>query len=323
MRKVLSYPAVFGLVAGLATVAAGCGQVASLKGRMAFKDANALYQRQDYKAAAEKYEETVTACAAGAERCTDPGLATAYFFLGNSYDNMFRSAKRGDPTNDAYLEKAIANYKIAAEVSDPQFKSLSMQYLVAAYGPDKLNDPAQSEPILQRMIEMDPKDTQNYVVLSRVYEDAGDYEKAEEQLLKGRDAKPSEPTVYASLAEFYERQGDFDKKIAALEGRTQQEPNNPEGYYAVAVAYWNKSYKDFKTPDAEKAKFAVAGIEAVDKALQLKPDYFEALTYKNLLLRAQALVEKNPARQQELIKQAEKFQSQAQEIQNKQRAGGE
>ena len=55
-------------------------------------------------------------------------------------------------------------------------------------------------------------------------------------------------------------------------------------------------------------KFVVAGNEAIDKAIQLKSDYPEALTYKNLLLRVQANLEKNPARQQALVKEAATYQ---------------
>ena len=63
-------------------------------------------------------------------------------------------------------------------------------------------------------------------------------------------------------------------------------------------------------------------MEAVDKALELRPDYFEALTYKNLILRQQASkVEKNPAKQQELIRQADEFQKKAIDIRNLQTKG--
>ena len=44
------------------------------------------------------------------------------------------------------------------------------------------------------------------------------------------------------------------------------------------------------------------GLAAVDKALEIKPDYVEAMTYKGLLLRTQALVEKDPRLQQDLIR---------------------
>ena len=64
------------------------------------------------------------------------------------------------------------------------------------------------------------------------------------------------------------------------------------------------------------------GHKAVDKALQLKGDYVDALSYKNLLLRAQALVEKDPKVQQQLLADAKKYEAQANDTKNKQRAAG-
>ena len=151
----------FGLLAVVAVAAAGCGQIGMLKAKMAFKDANALYQGQDYRAAAAKYEEVLQ---------NDPNLTYAYFFLGNSYDQQYRSVKRGEPANDPLLTKAIANYKKSAEVEvDPKIKRLALDYLVSAYGPDKLNDPGQAEPILLNMIKMDPKETSSYFGLANIY----------------------------------------------------------------------------------------------------------------------------------------------------------
>ena len=63
-----------------------------------------------------------------------------------------------------------------------------------------------------------------------------------------------------------------------------------------------------------------AGLGEADKALALKPDYFEALTYKNLLLRSEALLEKDPAKQQQLIKQADQLRDKAQELQKAKQA---
>jgi len=171
MGKSWSRAVGFGFLAIVAVAAAGCGQIGMLKAKMAFKDANALYQGQDYRAAAQKYEEVLA---------NDPSLTYAYFFLGNSYDQQYRSVKRGEPANDALLTKAIANYKKSAEVeSDPKIKRLALDYLVSAYGPDKLNDPGQAEPILLDMIKMDPKETSSYFGLANIYEQSGDYERAE------------------------------------------------------------------------------------------------------------------------------------------------
>ena len=59
----------------------------------AFKDANKLYTKQDWRAAAEKYEEAI--------QLEPRQRATCYFYLGNSYDNMYRPTRKGEANNDA------------------------------------------------------------------------------------------------------------------------------------------------------------------------------------------------------------------------------
>jgi tetratricopeptide (TPR) repeat protein len=318
MRKLVSQSILFAAVAVLGVAVAGCSQYNGLKAKRTFRDANGLYQSSDYKAAAVKYEEVA---ALDEDTLHQFHLEPAYFFLANSYDNLYRGAKRGDAANDGFMAKAVDNYKKDAAIDpDPKMKKLSLQYLVAAYGPDKLNDPTQQEPILQQMIQVDPTDPANYFYLANIYEQNGDYEKAEEQFLKAKEMKPNDATVYTTLAAFYDRQGEFEKTITALNQRAEQEPNNPEAHHVIATYYWNEAYKNFKLKDADKMKYIQAGLSEADKALALKPDYFEALTYKNLLLRSEALVEKDPARQQQLLKQADQLRDKAQEIQKQRQA---
>jgi tetratricopeptide (TPR) repeat protein len=314
MRKLWFQAGAVAVTALLSVVVSGCSQVGVLKAQMAFKDANQLYQQQRYREAAAKYEEAVTA---------NPDLTEAYFFLGNSYDNQFRPARRGEAENDQLMEKAISNYKIAVQrAQDPNIKRLSLQYLVNAYGADKLNDPSQQEPILRQMIEMEPNEPSNYFVLANVYEQSGDYEEAERLLTKAREVKPNDPAVYTTLAAFYNRQGDFDKTMEALHARAEREPSNPEAFYTIATYYWDKANKDYTVPQPERLRFVEEGHKAVDKAIELKPDYPEALTYKGLLLRQEALLIKDPARQQALVKEADTFRDRATEIMKKQRAAG-
>ncbi len=300
-------------IVAVALSASACGQYEKLKAKKVFKEANTLYQQQDYKGASEKYEETLKA---------DPDLTTAYFYLGNSYDNLFKTARRGEADNDALLTKAIDNYKVAVErEQDPKMKKLSLEYLVAAYGPDKLNDPAQAEPIVLKMIELDPSESANYFVLAKIYEDSGNYDLAEQTLLKAKDARPSDSAVYLQLAGYYNRQGEFDKTIAALQQRAEQEPNNPEAHYTIASYYWDKAYRDFKLQDTQKREYVLKGIDEVNRALEIKSDYLEAVVYKGLLLRLQANLEKDVAKQQALLKEAEALQGRAKELQQKKAAG--
>ena len=308
----LSNVARLAIVAGLGMSLAGCGQYAMLKARKSFKEANGWYQAQEYVRAVEAYEETLSdtvALEVAAE------LTVAYFYLGNSYDNLYRSNRRGEPENDAFLDKAIENYELAAErIDEPQLKRLSMEYLVAAYGPDKKNDPGQAEPIVRRMIELQPEEPTNYFALAKLYEDSGQYEEAEEILQNARGMRPDDPAVYLQLAGYYNRNGYFEETIAALEERANIEPNNPEAYYTIATYYWEKAFRDFRLNDDEKELYVSDGLEAIDKALDLKDDYMEAMVYKNILLRMQANATTDRAEQDALIAEADELRERAEEL---------
>jgi predicted Zn-dependent protease len=318
----MSLPLVAVAVLATTLAAAGCGQVNQLKGRKSYKDANVAYQAQDYKRAADLYKATIEA---------DPDAKEtlpAYFFLANSLDNLYKPSKKGDPANDQLMQDAVTNYQLAADklsTSDnPTYKTLgkrSLQYLVAAYGTDKINDPGKAEPVLQNMIRNEPGDPANYFMLARLYEDAGEGDEAERIFLAARDARPNDASVYTSLAAFYNRQGKFDKTIDALEQRAAKESNNPEAWQTIAVYYQDKARKDSKLKDNEKRDYVNRGLAAVDKALTIKPDYGDAMTYKGLLLRLAANLEKDPVKQQNYLKEAKELQDKSEEIRKKKAAG--
>jgi tetratricopeptide (TPR) repeat protein len=308
-----------GLVMTLLLATVGCSKVGQLAAMKNFKAANQAYTQQEYKTAAELYEQTVQA---------DPNLAPAYFYLGNSYDNQFKPSKKGEADNDEFLNKAIQNYQTAAEklsTSDkPEDKTLakrSMEYLVAAYGADKLNDPAKAEPVVQRMIQLEPQESTNYFMLAKIYEDAGAYENEEEVLLKVKDIKPDDPAVYMTLAGYYKRQGQVEKMIQAAEERANHEPKNPDAHYTVGTFYWDEVFRDTALKEDQKRDYLQKGIGAIDKAIEIKPDYSEALVIKGLLLRLQANLEKDPAVQQRLIKDAIQLRDKAEDLRKKKTAG--
>ena len=80
------------MVAVLALGAVGCAKVGELKSMKAFKSANQAYQQQDYKKASQSYEEAV------ASAPESRSAHQSYFFLGNSYDNLYKPSKKGDAT---------------------------------------------------------------------------------------------------------------------------------------------------------------------------------------------------------------------------------
>ena len=302
-----------GIVIILAAALSACEWAANLRAKQVLRDANSFYQAQNYKEAAATYEEVLR---------RDPNMTVVYFYLANSYDNLYKPSKAGATVNPEMLTKAIENYKLAIErEQDPKMKKLSLQYLAAAYGPDKLDDPSQAEPILQQMIQLDPSDTAAYFVLGRLYEDAGELDKAEATLMKAKDTQPKQSVVYQQLSGYYQRQGEFAKVIDTTLQRTVLEPENPEAHYAVASYYWDEAFRNIRLTEQQRREYAQKGLESVDKALQLKPDYVEAIVYKGLLVRVQAGMEKDAKRQQDLLKQANALQGQAADLKNKQAAG--
>jgi tetratricopeptide (TPR) repeat protein len=309
------------LVCGAGLASTGCGKYSwsTLSAVKAFKDANTEYARKDWKKAAEKYEEVVKHDDAIAKY---PQLATAYFFLGNSYDQLYKPAKQGDATNDAYIQKAIENYRKAADKNqDKAWKKSSLEYLAAAYGPDKLNDAAKAEPVYQEIIALDPSEPTNYMALAKLYEDAGRYDDAEAQFAKAREVKPNDPAVLASQAGYYNRQGDFAKTIEALEQAAALEPNNPEGYHRVAVFYWDKTRGDFRLSKPQKLDYIQKGLAMEDKALSLNPEYMEAMTYKNILLRLKANNITDPNEQKRLLEEADKLRNKVIDAQKRKQTG--
>jgi tetratricopeptide (TPR) repeat protein len=90
----------------------------------------------------------------------------------------------------------------------------------------------------------------------------------------------------------------------------QLDPNDPEAYYSIAVIDWTQAYQNaaeaksaegMKVDDditknkklcpmlqQKNASLVQDGIEDLNKALQLRPDYDDAMAYMNLLYRRKA-----------------------------------
>jgi tetratricopeptide (TPR) repeat protein len=308
---------VFALViaVGLSTTACGKYSIGNLRSLMAFKEANQLYQRGDFKRAIPAYEKAIA---------FNPDMGVVYFFLGNSYDNLYKASHKGEPENDANLTKAVEYYQKATEVikdediQGPQIRKLAYEYLIAAYGVDKLADFEKAEPIAAKLIALEPNEPGNYQSIGKLYEDQGRYEEAEARFNKAIEVRPNDPMGYVMLAGFHNRQGNMDKTMEAWEKRAQVEPNNPEAHHTIGGFLYERALKDYTLSTATKKQMVERALAAEDKALSLHADYFEALSFKNLLLRLKATMEPDAKKRQALIDEAEKLRDRALEVQKAQ-----
>jgi hypothetical protein len=171
-----------------------------------------------------------------ADDCSRPETPTAnqaYFFLGNSYDNQYKPSKKGDAANDAMLTKAVDNYQKAAEKlaaspdpADKKLGKLSLEYLVASYGPDKLNDPAKAEPVVQRMIQLEPASRRTTSPWPRSTRTRAHMKKPRRCWSRPRTPSRRSGGLH-DARRLLQPPGHFDKTIEALEERAAKEPSNP------------------------------------------------------------------------------------------------
>jgi hypothetical protein len=149
---------------------------------------------------------------------------------------------------------------------------------------------------------------------------------------------PEDPKACGALSAFYNkplwdedgnvwteesegpRRARFEDAILTMEHCAELDPDDPAGYYKVATFHWDKAYRDPSLNDTQKNEYADLGIEAVDKALTIQPDYWEAIISKGLLYRVKAQVAPNRAERKKYLEQAQILQKQALELRKEQQA---
>jgi len=186
-------------------------------------------------------------------------------------------------TNAQYPE-AVERFKTACEL-DPGFSAARL-YLATAYmqqyipGADSPENSKMAQAALdnfKKVLETEPKNTL---------------------------ALQSIASLMLNQKKWDEAQEWFDKVIAA-------DPTNADAYYSMGFIAWSKWYpaygtaranlgmkqedpgpiKDKKVKEELKAKWdpvIQAGLQALDKALQINPEYADAMAYENLLIRERA-----------------------------------
>jgi TonB family protein len=115
------------------------------------------------------------------------------------------------------------------------------------------------------------------------------------------------------LASLLVRQGKTADAVEVIEELGRVQAGDRTVHYLL-VTYCEELVRKGQLTPGEKAAYTAKGIAAADRAIALDPQYMEAITYKNILLRHQARLETDPARQQALIAEADRLRSHAIEL---------
>jgi len=123
----------------------------------------------------------------------------------------------------------------------------------------------------------------------------------------------SNVNAIAGLASIYYNLGQEDTKQLQKSKEyymkyAQLDSTNPIPYYTIGVLDWLVVYDKNNTYSTDdQLKVIDEGLQNIDKALALNPDYDDAMTYKNLLYRLKADRAVNEAEKKKLIDQADEW----------------
>jgi tetratricopeptide (TPR) repeat protein len=306
-----------GLVLIVPLLAGGCGQ---MRARQAFKDGNKAYKEEDFKKAITKYDAATK---------LDPGFAEAWFYLGSAQNAMYRPGKP-QPDNVAHLDEAIKAYQKSLEVNKAdsdnrkKVKLNTLAALTSIYSDDPKRDYDTAYKYAQQLVAENPNDPKNLYAMANLYEKFEKVDDAERMYKQIAEQNPNDPKACGALAGFYNKplwkdetganRSKFTEVVQILDRCAQLAPNDPSGYQKVATFYWDKAYRDPLISDQEKLVYAQKGLDAVDKALALKPDYFEAVIFKGLLMREKAKATPDAKLKQQYLDEAVTLAKQGQDL---------
>jgi tetratricopeptide (TPR) repeat protein len=146
---------------------------------------------------------------------------------------------------------------------------------------------------------------------------------------------PSSVGSITGIANLYFQMKQMDKAKEYYKKQIAMDPDNPEAHYSVGVIDWTLAYqprmelkarlklksdepiKDAKERSAlaeKNAPLIDEGMSSLNKAMQLRPDYDDAMAYLNLLYRERADIADSPNKRDEDIKTADSWMEKTLEI---------
>jgi predicted Zn-dependent protease len=167
---------------------------------------------------------------------------------------------------------------------------------------------------LQRYLKQRPKDETAREALINLFLNAERTSQAIDYFKEYLKENPADLNAVRSVATLYAKSGDFNESLNWYKKITLLDSKNPEAFYTYGVVCYEKVAKNPPEDLAERIDIIEKGRAALLEATALRPKYFEALVYINLLYREHAKIETDPAKSAALLAEAETYRNQAVEI---------
>jgi tetratricopeptide (TPR) repeat protein len=227
--------------------------------------------------------------------------------------------------NEAYQKEdyagALPHYQRARTI-DPSFADLDrlVGYPdIGLYVPDDKTpkNEAHADAAIQELnnyLKKRPDDRIARDALINMYLNANRTSQAIDYFRNYLQGHPADLEAVKSIATLYAKQGDFNESLNWYQKITLLDAKNPEAFYIFGVVCYEKVSKNPPADLNQKLEILNRGKAALQHAIDMKPDYSEAMAYLNLLWRQQALMETDPLKAQADIVQADAIRNRAIQI---------
>lgn len=248
-------------------------------------------------------------------------------FLGGCHKVRARvEMKKG---NERYLNEnyrdALAQYQKGLEL-DPSatfaWRSVGLSAL-ALYKPGD-NSKANREmgdlavTAFENYLEDYPDDEKVRDYLISTYVNSKKYDQALAYLEKQAQENPDNTNIQASRIRLLIEAGRVGQ-ARQLANQLPPSQAKAEALYTLGVHEWDAAFRGKNTtiPAAEQERRIDEALAGMQEALRIKPDYFEAMVYYNLLFREKAKLQTDEAKKQEYTARANEWVEKAKALRKK------
>ncbi len=226
-------------------------------------------------------------------------------------------------------EEAIKKYEEVVAI-DPwwtdAYRNAGLSYL-ALYQPGSLHqkdvDYSTNAIVkLRRYLQFVPNDERTEDLLMDTYMKTSRYDEAVEFQKQKLEKDPKNSRYMQTIGMIYAKASNFDEARKWFHARAEADSKNPEAWYSLGVLCWERAFRNQELTVDEKRSLIDEGMGALKKAVELRPDYFEAYSYINLLYRQKALTETDPELSMKDIQEADISMKKAIQLRNEQMKKG-
>lgn len=170
----------------------------------------------------------------------------------------------------------------------------------------------------ENYLEDYPEDEKIRDYLISTYVNSKKYDQALAYLEKQSQENPNDANIQASRVRLLIQAERLPQAIQ-LANQLPRGQAKAESLYSVGVTIWDKSFHQGDTMSVEeREKLIDQGLQGMSQALQINPEYFEAMVYNNLLLREKAKVQLDGTKRLEYQAQADQWVEKAKALRKKQ-----